>query len=119
MDAAGFQPDCTEQACVMREARADLTDLETAVVGISPDPPEVLAAFDDDHDLGYPLLTDAGARTTEAWGATRRGRVLRSAVLVGRDGLVLGMRGQGGGSPWRLLSFGYRRRTVTTRNWRS
>jgi peroxiredoxin Q/BCP len=82
-------PDCTEQACVVREARADLADLETAVVGISPDPPEVLAAFDDDHGLGFPLLCDDGARTAAAWGAQRRGQMLRSAVLVGRDGLVL------------------------------
>jgi peroxiredoxin Q/BCP len=82
-------PDCTEQACVVREAREDLADLETAVVGVSPDTPEVLAAFDDDHGLGYPLLSDDGARTAAAWGAQRHGRMLRSVVLVGRDGLVL------------------------------
>lgn len=82
-------PDCTEQACVVRAERADLADLDTAVVGISPDSPEALAAFDDDHGLGYPLLSDEGARTAVAWGAQRGGRVLRSVVLVGRDGLVM------------------------------
>jgi peroxiredoxin Q/BCP len=73
----------------MRDARADFADLQTAVVGISPDSPEELAGFDDDHKLGYPLLSDDDARTAAAWGAWRNGRVLRSAVLVDRDGLVL------------------------------
>jgi peroxiredoxin Q/BCP len=82
-------PDCTEQACTVRAARPELADLDTAVVGVSPDTGEALAAFDDAHDLGYPLLSDPELRVAGAWGAERRGRVLRSAVLVDRDGLVL------------------------------
>jgi peroxiredoxin Q/BCP len=82
-------PDCTEQACVVRDARTELAQLDTAVAGVSPDPPDTLRDFREAHDLGFPLLSDSTGAVVRAWGADRGARVLRSAVLVGADLLVM------------------------------
>ena len=49
---------CTKQACSVRDAAPDLTGLDVAAIGISPDKPEAQKKFDDKHELGFPLLSD-------------------------------------------------------------
>jgi thioredoxin-dependent peroxiredoxin len=85
-------PGCTTQACGLRDALPDLGD--TGVVGVSPDPPAALARFDEDHQLGFPLLSDADHAVADAYGAwgekSMYGRryhgVIRSAFLVDEEG---------------------------------
>ncbi len=85
-------PGCTAQACGLRDVRDRIGT--TAVVGISPDPPERQAGFAAKYGLGFPLLSDAGHAVAEAYGAwgqkSMYGRsymgVVRSAFLVGEDG---------------------------------
>lgn len=87
-------PGCTAQACGLRDVLAELGD--TAVVGISPDAPARLKAFDDKHGLGFTLLSDpehAVADDYGVWGDKRMyGRtyrgVIRSAFLVDEQGKV-------------------------------
>ncbi len=90
-------PGCTTQACGLRDIAGDIGD--TVIVGISPDPPEKLAKFDDKYGLGFTLLSDPDHKVLEAYGAwgerSMYGRkfmgVIRSAVLVdpkGRAGHV-------------------------------
>ena len=87
-------PGCTAQACGLRDAAPDLEDV--AVLGISPDPPEVQAAFDQESGLGFPLLSDPQHRVADkygAWGEKKMyGRsyqgVIRSAFLVDEHGRV-------------------------------
>ncbi|OMH28335.1 peroxiredoxin [Tersicoccus phoenicis] len=93
--AAGT-PGCTKQACDFRDSLASLQSAGYAVVGISPDPPEKLAAFAEDQGLTFPLLSDADHAVAAAWGAwgekKNYGRtyegLLRSTVVLDEHGAV-------------------------------
>ena len=81
-------PGCTTQACGMRDVLGDIG--ETAVVGISPDPPAKQARFDEKYGLGFPLLSDEDHAVAEAYGAwgekSMYGKkymgIIRSAFLI-------------------------------------
>ena len=83
---------CTAQACGLRDVKEEIGD--TAIVGISPDPPKLQARFDDKHGLGYPLLSDEDHAVAEAYGVwaekSMYGRkymgIVRSAFLVDERG---------------------------------
>jgi peroxiredoxin Q/BCP len=85
-------PGCTTQACGLRDILGEIGD--TAVVGISPDPPAKQKRFDEKYGLGFPLLSDADHAVAEAYGAwgekKNYGRtymgVIRSAFLVDEEG---------------------------------
>ena len=87
-------PGCTTQACELRDASPRLGD--TAVLGISPDPPNRQAKFDEKYGLGFPLLADedhAVAEAYDVWGEKKNyGRsymgIIRSAFLVDEKGKV-------------------------------
>ena len=87
-------PGCTTQACGLRDISGEVGD--AAIVGISPDPPRKNLKFDDDHSLGYPLLSDEDHAVAEAFGVWGEKKlygktylgVIRSAFLVGADGKV-------------------------------
>ena len=88
-------PGCTKQACGLRDVAGDIGD--TAVVGISPDPPPRLARFDAKYGLGFPLLSDQDHAVADAYGTwgtkSMYGKkyqgIIRSAFLVDEDGLVV------------------------------
>ena len=83
---------CTAQACGLRDIVDRIGD--TAVVGISPDPPKLQAKFDDKHSLGYPLLSDEDHGVAEAYGVwaekSMYGRkymgIVRSGFLIDEKG---------------------------------
>jgi thioredoxin-dependent peroxiredoxin len=87
-------PGCTTQACGLRDVRGDIGD--TAVVGISPDPPAKQKKFDDKYGLGFPLLADEDHSVAEAYGAwgekSMYGKkylgIIRSAFLVDEEGRI-------------------------------
>lgn len=87
-------PGCTTQACGLRDVADEIGD--TVVLGISPDPPEKQAAFDEKHGLGYPLLADTEHAVAEAygvWGEKKLyGRsylgIIRSAFLIDERGRI-------------------------------
>jgi peroxiredoxin Q/BCP len=87
-------PGCTAQACALRDVSGQIGD--TAVVGISPDPPNRQAKFDQKYGLGFPLLADEDHAVAEAygtWGEKKLyGRaymgIIRSAFLVDGKGRV-------------------------------
>jgi peroxiredoxin Q/BCP len=93
--AAGT-PGCTTEACDFRDNLADLDGAGLAVVGISPDPPEDLAAFRDEQGLTFPLLSDSDREVMTAYGAygekQQDGRtvtgVIRSTFVVDEDGRI-------------------------------
>ncbi len=87
-------PGCTTQACGLRDIIGDIGD--TAVVGISPDPPAKQAKFDDKYGLGFPLLADEDHTVADAYGAwgeksmygkTYMG-IVRSAFLIDEKGKI-------------------------------
>ena len=87
-------PGCTTQACALRDVAGQVGD--TAIVGISPDPPARQARFDQKYGLGFPLLADEDHAVAEAYGAwgersmygKRYMGIIRSAFLVDENGRV-------------------------------
>jgi thioredoxin-dependent peroxiredoxin len=85
-------PGCTAQSCGLRDILGEIGD--TAVVGISPDPPPKQAKFDQKYGLGFPLLADEDRSVAEAYGVwaekSMYGRkymgIVRSAFLVDEKG---------------------------------
>ena len=85
-------PGCTTQACGLRDILGQIGD--TAVVGISPDPPARQAKFDTKYGLGFPLLSDEDHKVAEAYDVWREktnyGRkymgIERSAFLIDERG---------------------------------
>lgn len=89
-------PGCTIEACDFRDSLTQLNDADIDVVGISPDRPEKLATFRENHDLTFPLLSDPEKETLVAYGAfgekKNYGRVvqgvIRSTFLVDEEGKI-------------------------------
>ena len=85
-------PGCTAQACGLRDVLSDVGD--TAIVGISPDPPSRQRKFDEKYGLGFALLSDEDHAVAEAYGVwaekSMYGRkymgIERSAFLVDPKG---------------------------------
>jgi thioredoxin-dependent peroxiredoxin len=61
-------PGCTAQACGVRDRSGDYAAAGAVVLGVSKDPVEAIAAFDDDYSLGFPLLSDSDHSVAEAYG---------------------------------------------------
>ena len=89
-------PGCTTEACDFSENLSEFEDASVAVVGISPDSPEKLAKFRDDHNLTIELLSDESKEVMTAYGAFGEKKnygkivqgVIRSTFLVGADGTI-------------------------------
>ena len=89
-------PGCTTQACGLRDVNAQLSELNTVVYGISPDPVKKLANFVDKKDLNFPLLSDedhAVADAVGAWGEKKfMGKtydgIHRISFLINEQGLI-------------------------------
>jgi len=90
-------PGCTTQACGARDHAADYERAGAVVLGVSRDPVERLRAFDEEHRLGFPLLSDADHAVAEAYGVwvekSMYGRRFwgseRTTFVVGPDGRVV------------------------------
>jgi len=93
---AAMTPGCTKEACDFRDRMGDLSGADTVVLGISPDKPEKLAKFRDQESLPFPLLSDPGHATGNAYGTygekTMYGKksmgVIRSTFVIDPDGKV-------------------------------
>jgi peroxiredoxin Q/BCP len=87
-------PGCTTQSCALRDISGDIGD--TAIIGISPDPPARQKKFDEKYSLGFPLLADTDHAVAEAygvWGEKKNyGRtymgIIRSAFLIDEKGKI-------------------------------
>jgi len=61
-------PGCTLQACGIRDSEKALADLDTVVLGLSPDPVPKLQKFINKHDLNFDLLSDEDHAVAEKYG---------------------------------------------------
>ena len=94
---AASTPGCTTQACDFRDSLSSLQAAGYEVVGLSPDPPEALAAFRDAEGLTFPLLSDADRSVLTAYGAygekSLYGKtvvgVIRSTFVLDEQGRVV------------------------------
>ena len=72
--------------------------MKVAAVGISPDLPPKLKQFDDQHGLGFLLLSDPDRQTAQAYGAwgeknlygKKTWGIIRSSFLLDEKGKISG-----------------------------
>lgn len=86
-------PGCTTQACSLRDARDELTDLGAEVVGVSKDSASSHDKFKAKHNLNFTLLSDPDATIISAygaWGKKMFGRegILRKTFIIDPEGIV-------------------------------
>lgn len=89
-------PGCTKQACSFRDFSQDFKDLDTVVIGISPDTVESHRKFKDKYDLNFILLADPDKDVLVQYGAWREKNlygkvslgVVRSTYLIDEAGLI-------------------------------
>lgn len=87
-------PGCTVEACSLRDARDDLTELGVQVVGVSRDDAKSHDEFKAKYSLNFTLLTDVDHATMDAygaWGNKMFGQegVLRKTFIVNPTGQVV------------------------------
>jgi len=84
-------PGCTKEACELRDAWTELSDLRLEVFGVSYDTPEENAKFAEKYRLPFRLLSDTDRGLAKRVGAARALLPVpkRISYLVGADGTVL------------------------------
>jgi peroxiredoxin Q/BCP len=68
-----LSPGCTKEACHFRDLGAEFEQAGVKRIGISRDKVEKQKRFDDQHNLGYPLLSDADGTVAQMFGVLRGG----------------------------------------------
>lgn len=89
-------PGCTKEACGFRDLWKDISDLDTVVLGVSPDDAKSHQKFVNKYELPFTLLCDPDKKVMTLYGAygekvmygKKTMGVIRSTVLVGPDGKV-------------------------------
>jgi len=86
-------PGCTTEACSIRDARDNLTDLGAEVVGISKDEPADHEKFKTKYNLNFELLSDTDGEVINsygAWGKKMFGKegILRKTFIIDPTGTV-------------------------------
>ena len=90
-------PGCTKEACGFRDEEQAFEKLGVAVLGVSPDAAASHTRFIKKFKLPFSLLSDPDRKLMKRYGAfgekVKDGKktlgVIRSTVLIGKDGTVL------------------------------
>ena len=90
-------PGCTKEAIDFTRLSGAFAESQTAILGVSADPPKAQEAFRDKHQLATPLVSDEQHEMLEAYGVwgekSMYGRtfqgILRTTVLIGADGRIM------------------------------
>lgn len=90
-------PGCTTQACDFRDNHEKFSELDAAILGVSPDPVERHQKFIEKHDLPFELLADENhelAKAFDVWKLKKNfGReyygVERSTFIIDKEGKLL------------------------------
>jgi thioredoxin-dependent peroxiredoxin len=90
-------PGCTKEAIDFTRLASAFAQSETAILGVSADPPKAQEAFRNKHQLSVPLVSDEQHGMLEAYGVwgekSMYGRIfqgiLRTTVLIGAEGRVI------------------------------
>jgi thioredoxin-dependent peroxiredoxin len=90
-------PGCTKEAIDFTRLAGSFAESQTAVLGVSADPPRAQEAFRDKHQLATPLVSDEQHGMLQAYGVwgekSMYGRtfqgIIRTTVLIGADGRII------------------------------
>lgn len=89
-------PGCTKEACSFRDDLSTFQDEDTVILGVSLDDLVSHGKFRAKHDLNFPLLSDADAEVSKAYGAYRLKKlygkeyygIVRSTFIIDKEGVV-------------------------------
>jgi peroxiredoxin Q/BCP len=84
-------PGCTSQACSFRDKMDMFYELDTTVIGVSPDNAESHAKFIQKHNLNFLLLCDENRDVARKFGVIPEGDkkgTVRSTFIVDAAGIV-------------------------------
>lgn len=89
-------PGCTQEACSFRDSMDMFDDLETTVIGVSPDNAASHAKFIQKHGLNFTLLCDENMAMAKKFGAIKEKDVdgqkttgvLRSTFVIDSAGYI-------------------------------
>jgi peroxiredoxin len=84
---AAFTGGCTEEMCAFRDAMPAFEDLNARVYGVSVDLPFAQNVWIEQHDLGFPMLSDWDHRVIHEYDVVREG--LRGALEVARRSIFV------------------------------
>ena len=87
-------PGCTAEACSLRDAATELSELDADVVGVSADDAKSHQKFVAKYHLNFTLLSDPDKKVIEAygaWGKKMLGKegILRKTFIISPDGQVV------------------------------
>jgi peroxiredoxin Q/BCP len=82
-------PGCTTQACGIRDKRDEYEKSGVKVFGVSVDDKEAIAEFVKDHNLNFPLLSDADKTVSEKYDVLNSmGMSSRVTFVIDKDGKI-------------------------------
>lgn len=89
-------PGCTTQACDFRDNYDAFKDLNTVIIGISPDPIERHQKFIDKHDLPFQLLADIEQEVAKRYDVWKLKKMFgkefygieRSTFIIDQEGII-------------------------------
>lgn|SRR5690606_5722560 len=89
-------PGCTTQACDFRDNYDAFKDLNTVIIGISPDPIERHQKFIDKHDLPFQLLADTEQEVAKQYDVWKLKKMFgkefygieRSTFILDKEGTI-------------------------------
>ncbi len=89
-------PGCTNQACDFRDNYEQFKDLNTVILGVSPDPIERHQKFIDKHELPFPLLADTEQEVAKLYDVWKLKKMFgkefygieRSTFIIDEEGIV-------------------------------
>lgn len=89
-------PGCTTQACAIRDFKKEFEQLDTVVLGVSPDTVKKLQNFETKQSLNFDLLSDEGHKLAEDYGVWQLKKfmgkenmgIVRTSFLIDKDGNI-------------------------------
>lgn len=89
-------PGCTKEACGFRDVQKEFAQLNSVVLGVSPDSPQSHTSFAQKFKLNFPLLADPEHAVAEqycAWGeksmyGKKSFGIIRSTFIIDEDGKI-------------------------------
>ncbi|MCC9090369.1 thioredoxin-dependent thiol peroxidase [Bacillus pumilus] len=90
-------PGCTTEACDFRDRHQSFAELDTVIIGVSPDSQDKHQKFKEKHDLPFLLLVDDEQKLSEAFGVWKLKKnfgkeymgIERSTFLINKEGTLV------------------------------
>lgn len=90
-------PGCTTEACDFRDRHNDFSDVNTVIIGVSPDPIKRHEKFIEKHGLPFLLLADENHEVAESYGVWKLKKnfgkeymgIERSTFVIDEEGRLI------------------------------